>query len=253
MTIYELHLGFLDRLDKINNSTTPELTVYQIDRYLNLGVERFIKQKYSGLNTRRLGYEEGRKRFLDVNGVVVSKYLEEYKEGNFKTKDIKSIYFELPKDYWWSLSEIVFFKRFIDNEECEVEKKDIYIPINIERHLEFEELIKSPFHKPSRYQCFRLIKSRKLYNTDNEVIELYYNKLYEPSKLFIIYVRQFDKIAYNTNYKINSNDDMDWKIKEFWLPLETHQEIIDSAVECALENLQEPRYSSFMNIKNTNE
>lgn len=253
MTIYELHLGFLDRLDKINNSTTPELTIHQIDRYLNLGVERFIKQKYSGNNFKRLGYEDGRKRFLDINGVVVSKYLDTYKKGNFETKNIKCIYFELPQDYWWSLSEIMFFKKRVENDKCEIEDKEIQIPINIEKHLEFEELIKSPFHKPNEYQCFRLIKSRDLYKTKNEVIEVYYDKIYEPNRLFIIYIKQFEKIKYNVNYKINSNDELDWKVKEFWLPLEIHQEVIDSAVECALENLQEPRYSTFMNIKNTNE
>ena len=253
MTIYEMHLGFLDRLDKINDSTTPELTVHQIDRYLNLGTERFIKQKYSGLNTKRLGIEEGRKRYLDVNGVIVSKYLEDYKEGNFKKKDIVSVYFELPKDYWWSLSEVIYFERVNKIDDCEEEKEEISLPINIERHLEFEELIKSPFHKPNKYQCFRLIKSRDLYNTSNEVIEVYYNKEYVPKKLFIIYIKQFDRILLNKTYKISSGDDMDWMVKEFWLPLETHQEIIDCSVECALENLQEPRYSSFLNIKNTNE
>lgn len=253
MTIYELHLGFLDRLDKINNSTTPELTIHQIDRYLNLGIERFIKQKYSGLNTKKLGFEEGRKRFLDINGVVVSKYLYEYKEANFKKKNIESIYFVLPNDYWWSLSEIIYFERDIIKDNCEIEKEEFSIPINIEKHLEFEELIKSPFHQPNDYQCFRLIKSRELYNTDNEVIEVYYDKKYRPKKLYIKYIKQFKRIKYNESYKIGSNDNEDWKVKEFWLPLETHQEIIDSSVECALENLQESRFGSFSNIKMTNE
>lgn len=253
MTIYELHLAFLDRLDKINNSTTPELTTHQIDRYLNLGVERFIKQKYSGLNPKRLGLEDGRKRFTDINWCIVSTYLDKYYNGNYKTKTVNSVYFVLPKDYWWSLSEIVTFEREKKLKNCEVEKEEISLPINIEKHLEFEEIMKSPFHKPNKFQCFRLIKSRDLYNTDNEVLEVYYDNTYNIKNIFIIYIKQFEKIRYGINYKINSNDNLDWKVKEFWSPIETHQEIVDSSVECALENLQEPRYNSFINIKNTNE
>lgn len=253
MTIYELHLSFLDRLDKINNSTTPELTVNQIDRYINLGVDRYIKQKYSGLNPKRLGIDEGRKRALDVNGVVVSKYLYDYREGNFSKGNIGSVYFVLPNDYWWSLSEVIYFEREYKDELCNVVKKEYSIPINIEKHLEFEEIVRSPFHKPSSYQCFRLIKSRDLYDTSNEVIEVYYDISMSISKLYIIYIKQFERLRLDYNYKINSGDEMDWKVKEYWLPLEVHQEIVDSAVECALENLQEPRFSSFLNIKNTNE
>jgi len=74
MTIEEMHNEFDITLDKISSSSYQELEPWEKDFYLNEAQMRIIKQRYSGKNTYRKGFEENQKRIDDLKNLVISRF-----------------------------------------------------------------------------------------------------------------------------------------------------------------------------------
>jgi len=254
MTIYQLHLAFLDGLDKINNGTTPELTIAQRDRLINLGIERFVKTRYSGVNTKRKEFEEGFKRQSDLANLVVHTELVPNGNGDFSVGSMRNVYFVLPNDFWFSLYEELIVEKQIYDKKCDKYNTiQTVLRLHNQKHFEFNDNIRSPFHKPNQFQAFRMLESRDQHGTDNDILYVYYDNMYSVKSIIISYLKSYKKLVNGVSYKKDSNDNLDWKTLQFWFPEETHQEIIDHAVASTLENLEQPRYNSFQNQIITNE
>lgn len=249
MTIYELHLALLDGLDKVNNGTTPELSIHQRDRLLNLGCERFIKTKYSGNNQFRKGFEEGFKRQSDLANLSVVTELPVNTNKKTPYKNIKEITFVLPNDYWFSLYEELICQRTIEDAKCNL-KETIEFNVRVinQTHREFSDNIRSPFHKPNNYQCFRMLESYDRYDTDNNIITAYvYDKL-DVKYLIVSYIKDFVKLRFSVTY----NED-NYKTLEYWMPIHTHQEIVDLAVAASIELFENQRVRTFPQQLSINE
>jgi len=70
MTASEMHVAFKLGLDKTNSLSYPSFLPEEIDFWLNQGVRKFVKTRYSGINAKREGFEQSQKRIDDLRKLV---------------------------------------------------------------------------------------------------------------------------------------------------------------------------------------
>ena len=70
MNITEMHSAVRQELDKTTSLTTPDYLDEEIDFWLNRGIYKFVKTRYSGLNIKREGFEQSQKRMDDLHTLV---------------------------------------------------------------------------------------------------------------------------------------------------------------------------------------
>jgi hypothetical protein len=273
MTIYEVLTNFNIALDKVASSSLPDLSDEQRDYFINLGVERFIKQRYGKLNSSQQSFEQTQKRTDDLSSLVVYTDIPTLESGVLNYPGIDSFYFNLPNDYWFSVSEFINIKPA----DC-----PYFLTEEVKRvdHLSIGNRFKDPFNRPRGAKTFRVLN-----NTDEGVsIQLFVDNTSVIGNYTLGYIRQFIKLrgVNSTNIGIVSNPNYNfsnppftyqrvqrapltitngtntitlpyWQEVEFFMGLESHQEIIDIAVMAALENLESPRQQSFINQLSTQE
>lgn len=263
MTVYELHLGFMDAVDKLSSGVAPEIPIEQRDRYLNQGIERFIKQRYSGANSKQLPFEGDQKRTDDLSNLVVYKEILPTEEGYFSTKFSKTTLFPLPEDYWFSIVEqakltVTACPQYSVKITCGKPEKvknpdqEILVIVQPKTHDQVTVLLADPFTRPSKSLCFRtMIDGDNIYGTNtkgNNFIQLFHSADSTPSKYLLGYLKKYKKLKVNTSYTTKDKAKPDhWMNLEFWFNDHTHQEIIDLAAQAALEVTENPRYQSLSN------
>lgn len=266
MTIYELHRQFDFQLDKASSGAYPDIPHKQRDQFLNLGYERFIKERYNGLNTSRTSYEETQKRRDDLSILTSSSLLQIIGQGYGNNSGIISNYYSLPEDYWITVSELVEIKP----DRC---SSFLTKQVFMARHNQLPVLLEDPFNKPKRDEVFSIQENfngqqvKQLFFDASSIIRSYrlnyigqYRKLVsfssEESTLlqnnpnFLLYTTPtyhtlrvttpVNITVNNVNYTLPS-----WITTEYWASLQSHQEIVDLAVKLALEVIESPRYRTF--------
>lgn len=225
---FELEIGAID--DNINKPTTSD-TEY----WLEAGLDKFIKTRYSGLNFKRIGFEQDQKRIDDLRTLIVEKayqftvYPEEYAV-------------ELPADYMLTLGETAVIFSSVDpcwpkapNGQPRTKRTDVLEATveNIDRQRQ-NTLSEHRLHARSA-RPLRLYRGNSIY--------LYTDGNYSIKNYVLTYMRTPKKISL-TSAPFDEYTDM---------PASTHQEIIKLAAELYLENQANPRYQSYMNEVNTME
>ncbi len=74
MTIQEFHIQFKVFFDKVDSAAYPEFLDAEIDLYLNEAQERIVKQRYGKNNIYRAGFEEMQKRTEDLKNLVETRF-----------------------------------------------------------------------------------------------------------------------------------------------------------------------------------
>lgn len=268
MLIYELHTMFNFLLDKASSGSYPDVPQEQRDRFFNLAIERFIKERYNGLNLSRTAFEETTKRRDDLSVFISSSILESVGDGYGTGYGAVSKYYQLPADYWITVAEMVEIKSKV----CNGFKLQ---PVLIARHNQLLTLLEDPFNRPSG---IRTLSVQESFN-DITVKQLFYDRTSTILNYRINYIKQYKKLLSitpdnvglysNTNYvpvgiptyhtlpqitaitiTINNVNYTvpSWKNTDFWVSLESHQEIVNIAVAIALEVLESPRQQTYTNI-----
>jgi hypothetical protein len=255
MTIYQLHFAFTVGLDKSASFATPEFSIQEIDHYINLGCEAFVKSRYSGNNIYQTGVDESQKNIDEISFLIKNKTLPFISEGQWsnREKNIKTAIFKTPDDIWYTLSERVVGKRYpcpkytnrincgeLEKIENPLEKHEAIV---FKRsHNEINLILNDPFNKPKKDRVLRL-QAEGHY-------EVFYDSIYweSVSEYYINYLAQFEKLQFGLNYNLTN-----WETLNFWFPINTHQQIVNYAIQFALESIEQPRQQSFINTLTKNE
>lgn len=258
MTIYTMYSIFEDLVDKQSSGAYPEIPIEQKDRFFNLACERFVKQRYGSNNSKGFGFEEIQKRTDDLSNLVRTASLNISTSGVYSTEEYPTVIYNIPTDYWFSITERVRLRT-----KC----RTVTVLAVQGRHDEISYRISDPFNRPKGERVFRVMHSNDTTDNNNNVIELFYDKDVEPQEYLLTYLAQFRRLRSITPYNqahIAANPTItpiathntfgpgnntggvgSWFDIEFWFNPETHQEIIDLAVQACLETIEHPRTQSF--------
>ena len=98
MTIKGLHDLFFVEYDKANSITTyPNFTHSEIDVWLNKSLLMLISQKFTGTNSRKVGFEGDSKRLSDLQKLVTITDLS--KNGSYNNIS-NSVLYDIPADFF---------------------------------------------------------------------------------------------------------------------------------------------------------
>jgi hypothetical protein len=243
MTISEMHTAFDLLLDKSNSLQYPSFLPEEKDFWLNQAIRKFVKTRYSGMNSKHEGFEESQKRIDDLRTLV-----REYKIACDTSGAVKPNGYSLvggltgsqftTTPYWLSLGE---------------ETDITFTPVNpnlITPGLTTATIrvgVTDATANDYRYKLDDPTASYRLHYDEAKPIRLFYNDTiefisdgdYSIPYAYIRFLKKPVTVVYNTV-------DCD-------LPEHTHDEIVSLAVQEALEGIEQPRLESFSQMVNTME
>jgi len=231
MTIEEMHIAVKLELDK---SSALELTAFEpeeIDLWLNNAIRKFVKTRYSGMNSKGQSFEQTQKRMDDLR-TLVKNFTESHTGlGSFPN----SSYYYLPvegssygsEDYWFTVQEEAVIS--VGGTETRVGITECTLD-------EYRQKLDDPYSehklhygtaKPLR--IFMGVQVNLIYDTGYTVADYHLTYLRKPAVV--------DNVPAGTT-------DCD-------LPEHTHDEVVKLAVSMMLENIEQPRYQTYQNELNT--
>ena len=239
-----MHTEFKFLMDKADSSAAPIFLETEIDRLLNIAVEKFISKRAFGNNPRRTSFEEDQKRRDDLRTLVtevsidideindaVGELTEEGKDRYILTQKPNSFKAALPADY-----------RHAINEECLFGNRRVGVtPITHDR---YNKIIDDPFNTPNKTTVYKL-ESGRIGSTD--FVELIFSN---DSSVAILGAQY--RLRYLRNPAVigpseetsAANKSADTSDISCDLANHTHREIVRMAVVDALETIEQPRYQS---------
>lgn len=237
MTSSEMHTHFKLELDNTSSFSVPAFEPEEIDLWLNKGVSKFVKTRYSGLNTHRDAFEQTQKRIDDLRSLVLETTLDygvDLNDGVADTNKPNSVIGVLPTDYLFTLSEEVTIS-YNDIRDDAGTYRTKRVGVTEATSDNYRAKMDDPYSEHRLH--YENAKPLRLYYASG--IELITDGNYDITKYHLRYLRQPATIELNSV-------DCD-------LPEHTHDEIVKIAVSMALENIEQPRYQSHMNEVNTME
>lgn len=232
---FEIELNKLD--DNLTKPTT-NITEY----FLNAGLDKFWKTRYSENNFKRESFEQTQKRIDDLRTLVT--------EYNFENGEITKVNntlytVTLPDNYLILLGDTVGITPAdgVDNPCWSTDENGNYVihySDTIEGTIETIDRIRE--NSLSEYHL-RYTKARPIKLIANDLIKLYTDGKYKVSKYIIQYLRKPNKIDIHSNPFEEYTD----------MPEHTQLEIIKLAAQLYIENQMNPRYNSYSNEVNAME
>lgn len=239
MLVQEAHIRFKIGLDKLDTSAYPELAPEVIDEILRINEERFIKTRYSGNNYKREGFEVSQKRIDDLRTLVKYVTIPANETGD----NLSQYTFNLTSvgDYWFYLKSQAGLKvkvcglQYGSNITNSTNTTDFYkeSEIIVRQLDDIRKLKYDPFNNSIRDEISITFESEGN-------ITVHTDKSFTVKELYITYLRAPLLIsidATGVNIPVGYTN-------AFNTPLETHQEIIDMAVNWTLENIESMRYNT---------
>jgi len=231
MTISEMHTAFKLELDKTSALELPAFEPEEVDFWLNLAIRRFVKNRFLGENQSG-GFEESLKRLEDLKTLV----LEEDLTGvNLVASTIK------PNSYLADTTALTYEKWFIVGEEVEISfttletgntttKRQGVIQCNSNTY-------RAHIDDPYSEHFLHYEEARPLRLVYQDYVELVTDGNYTITDYYIRYLRK--PIAVSLLLAVDCD-----------LPEHTHDEVVALSVSMALENIEQPRYQSYLNELN---
>lgn len=103
MLIRDMHIAVQLKLNKVNSFLYDTLTSQEVDYFLNIAIERFVKQRYGvKSNLKQEGAEMTQKRIDDLRALLVSYY--EDRAYVVPGEDSDKVRFSFPADYLFLMS-----------------------------------------------------------------------------------------------------------------------------------------------------
>jgi len=211
MLIERFHIEFQVFLDKRSTSQVPEIPSELVDLYLNEAQERFIKTRYGGNNLYRTSAEETQKRIDDLRVLIKTVEITPTLDNLQESYDIV-----LPSDYMF----LARVRARSVSQGC----ANWVDRVKITQHDDLEVVKKDPFNKPSNTEAVAYFEGNLL-------------KLATVTGL----VYNLSQLTYFKRPVLMNLGTYGELKQECELPDHTHKEIIQMAVDIAIENIESQR------------
>lgn len=222
MTISEMHNEFLVLLDKSNSLEYPDFNPEEIDIFLNKAQEAIVKQRFSGNNIKRDSLEETQKRLDDLRNLV--------KNSNTLVAPITSVdnkpngrFVDLPTDYWFTIEDECTITK-----DCHGNLTYSRIPVKSVTHDRYNKIINDPFNRPGSDFVI------KLFVGDNNIELITGDSNATTSNNLTYHLRYISKpveMSFDNNISCSMSEHI-------------HREIVDYAVNLALEDIGSERFKT---------
>jgi len=247
MTITEFSNTFDVLYDNLATKGSPGLDRYDKSVFLSKAQLEIVKNKYNPLgNKYKKGFEQNEQRRTDIRELIKDEKSTTKVNSTNKIND-DSVLFKIPEDVLY----IIFEEGQIASTEAWCEAGS-YLDISPITHDEFKTSFKNPFKRPDRGNAFRLDLSEQ---DNNKVVEIYseypideyhfrYIKLPPPIILSNLDEEFVEEGLTIQGEKNESNCVLDPSI---------HQEILDRAIELAINYYKEGDIKSTVQLNTRNE
>jgi hypothetical protein len=224
MTIAEMHRAFKLELDKSSALELPSFEPEEIDFWLNLAIRNFVKTRFRGKQDG-VGFEEISKRTMDLSNLVheasLSVSADPIKDNSF-VADLTDLLQEL-----W----------FIVGEEADIQYKKLGEQTDTIKRQGVTQCTSSTYryHIDDPYSEHRLHyeEAKPLRLVYQRTVELIADENYNVINYYVRYIKKPLEVLNSGIDSVNCD-----------LPEHTHDEIVKSAVNMVLENIEQPRYQS---------
>ena len=243
MTISEMHHAFDLLLDKTNSLQYPSFLPEEKDFWLNQAIRKFVKTRYSGLNSKHEGFEQSQKRIDDLRTLVREVQLACTKIGAIKpngyvlaSNGFAGAIFDT-QPYWLSLGEEVdiYFTPSTSANATPITKRVGVTDATANDY-------RWKLDDPTAAYILHYDEARPLRLFYNNTIEFITDGNYS---IPYAYLRFLMKPA--------TVDSLSTPVVSCNLAEHTHDEIVALAVQMALENIEQPRLESYSQLVNTME
>lgn len=198
--------------------------------WLNRGLEKFWKTRYSGMNYKNTGFEQDQKRIDDLRTLIKNTDL----NVNQNSDSVYSVV--LPNDYIILLGDTVGITP-IDNITNKCWPKDEYGDYVVKYNDTLEssiETIDRQLNNSLSEHVLKYCQARPLKLIQGNEIKLYTDGCYKVSNYKITYLRRPNKIDIHSNPYKEYND----------MPEHTHSEIVKIAAQMYIENKNNQRLNT---------
>lgn len=266
MKYIDLQVAFELEIDKLDDALTKPMTS-DIEYWLNVGLDKFVKTRYSGLNYKGESFEQSQKRIDDLRTLLVRiiyqypvdnvynfQYTfryhtvvtqEEIDAGNYLT--ITKAFNEdmyiatLPDNYMFAVGE----DTYIASANTDWPKTEEGYPIP--RHTSVIECtndnITEKLNNSLSEHRLHANYARPLRLYVNDTIVIHTDNSYVIDGFALTYLRYPNRIDIHTSPLLEYAD----------MPVHTHIEIVKLAVQAYLENQTNQRYNTYSNEVSTME
>lgn len=231
----ELLEAFELEINKLDDNLTKPAT-RDSEYWLNQGLEKFWKTRYSGINYKTQAFEQTQKRVDDLRTLVKTKVY----EGNdiFVGGDCYTV--DLPNDYVILLGDTAGIAPMDDNECWELDNEGNYkVKKTDTLEATIETLDRQLANSLSEHRL-KYCQARPLKLVHNNEVLLFTDGNYKVVYYRLVYLRRPEKIDIHTS-PFDSYTDM---------PEHTHSEIVKLAAKMYIENQKDPRYTTLSNEVN---
>lgn len=233
MKLIELQESFEIELNKLDDALTKPTSLIT-EYFLNAGLDKYWKTRYSDNNYKREGFEQNQKRIDDLRTLVTEHKYDE-QDINTVSKELYTV--TIPDDYLLLLGDTAGIAPAdgVINECWEKDSNGNYIvhySDTIEGTIETVDRIRE--NSLSEYHL-RYTKAKPIKLQSNDIIKLYTDGNYKVAKYIIQYLRRPNKIDIHTNPFDEYTD----------MPEHTQLEIVKLAAQLYIENQADPRYNSY--------
>lgn len=220
---FEIELNVLD--DGLNKPKSMDT-----EWWLNRGLEKFWKTRYSGANIKDTGFEQDQKRIDDLRTLVNNVDLESIKISS------NEYHIELPQDYVVLLGDTVGIAPDDDLfDECwPLDENGEYV-------IKYSDTIEATVETIDRQRqnslsehLLKYCTARPLKLIQGNKIKLYTDGQYKIAKYKLIYLKRPAKIDIHTNPFGEYTD----------MPEHTHSEIVKIAAQMYIENQSNQRVNT---------
>lgn len=227
MTITQMHQAFKLKLDKTNSLEYPAFLPEEIDFWINEAIRMFVKSRTYGNNAKAEAFEQSQKRIDDLRTLVKKEWLNVVVGTNTTYTDDVVVYLAdlttTTYPYWFCMGEEVVI-RYTDCMDVVIEKRTQITEGTIDK---YPVDIQDPYC-PLRLH-FGEARPLRIFLGDN--VEFTSDGNYEIIKYFLTYIKKPDEVSISTS---TSTD----------LPEETHEEIVNIAVNLVLEDIESKRFQT---------
>lgn len=241
MTTTEFKNEFDILYDSVTSNAAPPLDDYEVSVFLTQGQERFIQSTYNSLlNKYQVGFDRSEKNKRSLSNLLATGINNNPKSYPNEAINQNSLFFELEDDVMYLINERV---KLSSSDICYKNKVVSVLPLTYD---EYNMQLHNPFKKPNDKVAWRL--DNKKINNKNTVEILTANNT-KPSEYTYKYIKYPKPIIVgNITESINGLT----TVTECELDNSTHREIVDIAVQIALEAMGNPRLQTKVNLDNTN-
>lgn len=258
MTIYDLFLNIKDGADKLDSIAYPELKPEVLDRIVNFALDTFVRRIVT--NAGSGGVEETQKKTDDIFNLIKYINITPGNEGFFRTDTIRTIEFQVPEDYWFSLSEVavmsvlpcpsgVRIKKCYKDQIKKLPRVEEENTVKAETHNRIPTLISNPLYRPVVNNLYRVMANPEGIDTKTGVFVLFYDKDLIPVSYKLSYIKRLPEIKLDVTYSRDPNSPIYYRNVLYPMNEQCQREIINIAIGLIIEDIESERLKTFNPIR----